>query len=172
MEGDVVSGIIMRSACEPGGIAHAFGANPLPPDVSHVLIDRHYQGGRRLVTWKEVHAERTARQLKRLGWKRGDYSRLEKRAIRVSTWYLDSDIYCGWHCYFDWIGRAEWVQEGSDELMRRFPLAESWEDWKPAFAKKFKRNVHHRRPRGVVYMWAMVTPGHWGYVKELLEVIP
>jgi hypothetical protein len=165
-----MSAVIMRSACEPGGVCAAWG--PLPRDVSHVIIDRSSGSGKpRFVTWKEIHAERTKRQMERLRCKRGDYSRLERRAIRVRTWYLDSEIYGGWHCYFDWVGGSEWVRYGSDELMKRFPLADTWEDWKPAFAKRFRRGTQHRRPRGAVYMWALVRPGFSGRVEELLEVI-
>jgi hypothetical protein len=72
----------------------------------------------------------------------------------------------GWQAFIDrsnddfgtWVCRARmsWM---IPVLMKALPLvltlgseADQWESWKIAFAKQYRRNTHHRRPRGVAYV--------------------
>ena len=135
-----------------------------PRDVA-AIVD-----GRR-VTWREVHANRTKDQQRRIEWKR----RPERRPVvfaYVWVFFNPGWLYCGWWCYLVWIedGQVQrqavnfrdYRQRLADSLMRAFPLGllslgrseDVFDRWMEAFAEKFPRRKTEkdRRRAGVAFV--------------------
>jgi hypothetical protein len=75
--------------------------------------------------------------------------------------FFDQDFYGGWHTYLDGVGGfSQWIrvpfgdQDNPFDLLTLYPLAKTYREWMPAFARKYHKGRHHRRPRGVAFMWA------------------
>ena len=135
----------------------------LPDDLAFI-VDDPWRGGRKIVTWSEVMENRRDRQAKILRHKR----HVEPwRAVKLWVAYFNQDLFGGWHGFIeDWRGRNGriWIDRDGKgfiaQAMEMFPVGlplgswrERWEEWKPAFAKKFSRGKHDRKPRGVVFLW-------------------
>lgn len=146
--------IFTRSALE------FHGHNPAP-DVASVIVER---GIRRIVTWAEVMDARRKWQCELLNRKRFT---LEWRAYKLWVGYFDQALMGGWQAHledFRGAGYREWIDRDRSwlkpMLMKAFPLVldlgteqYQWGLWKVAFAKRFERRKHDRRPLGVAYLW-------------------
>jgi hypothetical protein len=164
---------IHRSAHLPGGILHEMRrANGLPP----IEVPRHVAGWMRLhatdnfleVTWKEVNASKTARQLDRLELKRRGGRVLVP--AQVWTFLVSGSYFSGWWCYIRTVkgsvhggGMKGEVPAGSklaEHLMREIPLGlppgkENFGEWMEALAKEYPRTKTRkdRRRAGIVNGW-------------------
>ena len=118
----------------------------------------HGDGRREVVTLGRMRAERKEWQRKRLahltrpapGW----------RAVRLWVAYFDQDLCGGWHAFLDGYRRDRtWVDRDNKfvipRLMELFPLGlfDRWDDWKPEFARRFRRRNQDRKPVGVATLW-------------------
>ena len=145
-----LSAIIMRSAL----VFH--GHNPAP-QVHSIVVDHR---GRHVVTWDDVMVRRREKQ--RLILERKRYVE-PWRAVKLWVAYFGTGLMGGWNAFItDWRGEGWeiWIDRDGkgyrEELMGLFPagrLPGDWEDWKPAFAKAFRRRSQLRKPVGVVYLW-------------------
>lgn len=144
-----MSTIIMRSALV------FYGHNPAP-DVSYVTIDPRY--GRQVVTWADVMRQRREEQERRIRRKRACHL---PRVHKLWVAYFDQFVMGGWHAFLETLEERIWIDRDrrwlKDELMRLFPSTlpglEDWHEWKIDFAKSHQRGRHHRRPRGVAFVW-------------------
>jgi hypothetical protein len=154
--------LIMRGALERGGICFR-GCDP-PPDLAYIIRDHR---GERIVTWADVMKERRENQRLRLSYKR----RVDLwQAAKVNVSYYDQDIFGGWQALIYTIREHHWIDRDRPgliaDLMRLVPLSlpllcspekhgrcAGWEQWKEEFAKRFRRGTHHRKPRGVIFLW-------------------
>lgn len=82
------------------------------------------------------------------------------RAWKLEVAYYDQPLMGGWQAMLITYGtiEREWIDRDRkyycEEVMRLFPLTLfGWEDWKPEFARRFKRRKQDHRPVGVATIW-------------------
>jgi len=147
-----VTTIITRSA-----IKYWSGQEP-PPELAYRVSTGRGHQQLRDVTWAEVMQQRRERQAIQLRWRREGLGHRKMRAVRITARYFDQFFYGGWHVYVDSISFSHWIRNGeyglSRNLMELLPLANTWEEWKPAFANAYPCGEFGGRPRGMVYGWA------------------
>lgn len=151
--------IIRRSACL------AWGQTP-PPDLAWIILNEQ-PGQRRVVTWKDVMAQRRERQREILARKR---TGLELHAYRLRVAFYDQDLFGGWQAFLEtYTGKEVWVDRHGGYPLRQtlfttYPLVlpygdpwrpqwPAWEQWKVAFAQCYTRRHQARKPVGVTYVW-------------------
>jgi hypothetical protein len=143
--------IITRSALV------AWGFNP-DPDVAYVERDHH---GERVVKVAEVRAARLERQRLTLDRKR---EVRPWRAVKLWVAYFDQTLMGGWHAFLENRDGRVWIDRDRKHIRERvmellpvgLPFGDPgrrWEDWKPAFARQFRRRSQDRKPVGVAYLW-------------------
>lgn len=133
------------------------GRNP-PAELAYIVDDPW--NGRRVVTWADVMRERREYQERRLRDKRHVD---QWRAYKVWVAYYDMDLFGGWQAFIENGDRRVWIDRDckglKPELMRLFPLVipfddgDHWYRWKISFARQYRRGTHHRKPRGVRFVW-------------------
>jgi len=130
------------------------------PEIAALIRDYdgdHYR------TWADVMRERRKEQTRILRNKRQSE---EWHPAKLWVAYFDQAIFGGWQCMIESLRERAWVDRDRPalipELLRMFPSVlafngptqrDTWEAWKPAFAAAHRRRTHHRKPRGVVYLW-------------------
>lgn len=181
-----MTGFMPRSCFEPGGFVYEFhGGNcrQLAPNVAgreKRTRSRFDDGEWHDVTWDEIMERRRLRQ-----------AEIMERRLRpaeptvlpcyVWTFFISGFPFGGWHCYivtrrFGDISlsfyrrRPSHYMEVAEQVMRAFPcgllpLAENFETWMAAFAKRYPRSrnwpggkvLHHGehdpRMAGLAYGW-------------------
>lgn len=136
-----------------------------PRDVAAVVDGRQ-------VTWREVHARRTAEQQRHIDWKRSPDRRAPVFAY-VWVFFNPGWLYHGWYCYLVWRenGRVERMAVNfrgyrdrlAASLMRTFPMGQLpglgrpedvFDRWMEAFAAKHPRRKtkRDRRHAGVAFV--------------------
>jgi len=148
-----MTAILMRSAL-------VFHGHQPPPEL-HSILDDGFT--RRVVTWAEHLDERRQRQRERLEvLRRGP----QRRAYKLWVAYFEQLIFGGWHAFLENREGCHWISRRGEmpaQIMRLFPLVLPFGDegerlremlWMEAFAKAYKRRMHHGRPLGVAVVWS------------------
>ena len=166
---------IPRKVHDPGGMGYIVRvARGLPP----LILPRDAAGyesdytGHRNVTWKEIHARRTAEQNRRLEWKRQVDTENRIRPAQVWTFFVPGLLFGGWWCYirqFDGEticgdGYKRDVTKDSELALHLmtiiplglFPSPDNFERWTIAFAKEFPKTKTKRdsRKAGILTGWS------------------